>query len=111
MSTNQVDFEDYAVPRKSINEATPDEWDAVFLKLQQLREADKKQKPMFTGAEDENVNNVVMSYLDRANEGMTKYGVTTSGNPLNLVQWLRHLQEELMDATIYIERTIEELNK
>ena len=111
--SNQTDFKNYDVPftTKRLNDATPDEWDRAFQRLQELREAEKKRKPVFEGAEDDNVNRVVESYLDRAAAGMNKYGVTTSANPLDLIEWLTHLQEELMDATIYIERTIEELSK
>ena len=32
-------------------------------------------------------------------------------NDLNVVEWLLHLQEELMDATLYIEKLIEEQEK
>jgi hypothetical protein len=35
---------------------------------------------------------------------MVKYGVTTERTDIDLVGWLNHLQEELMDATIYLER-------
>lgn len=82
----------------SINKITVDEWNEVGRNYW--------YKPA-----DPNVSNVIESYLDRAEDGMDKYGVTTSDNPLSLPEWLRHLQEELMDSTIYIERTLEELNK
>lgn len=99
----------------SINDATPDEWDAAFLKLQKLREAEQMRsnglKVIWSKPEDPCVERVVDSYLVRAAAGMNKYGMTTSDNPLDLIEWLTHLQEELMDATIYIERTIEELSK
>ena len=96
--SNQTDFEDVVVPRKSIDEVQPSEWDAIASEL-------------WVKPQDPNVTSVVQSYLDRAEAGMVKYGVTTSDNPLSLIEWLVHLQQELMDATIYIERTIEELEK
>jgi hypothetical protein len=35
---------------------------------------------------------------------MIKYGVTMMRDDLSSLQWLNHLQEELMDATLYLER-------
>ena len=32
-------------------------------------------------------------------------------NDLNLLEWLNHLQEELMDATLYIEKLKDEVDK
>lgn len=60
-------------------------------------------------AVDPNVNSVVKSYLVRAKQGMDKYGVTTERKDIDLLGWLQHLQEELMDATIYIERLKKEV--
>ena len=53
---------------------------------------------------DENVQSVINSYKERAIKGFDKYGTDTSRTDIDLVGWLNHLQEELMDATIYIER-------
>lgn len=53
---------------------------------------------------DSNVNAVIESYKARSNKGFDKYGTTTDRNDIDLLGWLQHLQEELMDATIYIER-------
>jgi hypothetical protein len=49
----------------------------------------------------ENVKNI---YDLRAKIGKAKYGTTMERNDLSFVEWLIHLQEELMDATIYIEK-------
>lgn len=54
--------------------------------------------------QDENVVNVLTKMASRAEVGLNKYGVTTERTDLDLLEWLTHLQEELMDATIYIER-------
>jgi len=40
----------------------------------------------------------------RREVGLTKYGTDVDGNPLDLRQWLQHLQEELLDAAVYVER-------
>jgi len=59
--------------------------------------------------QDENVFNVVCQYAERAQRGFKKYGTTTERTDIDLVGWLQHLQEELMDATVYIERIKHEL--
>lgn len=58
---------------------------------------------------DKNVLNVVTQYAERAQKGFQKYGTTTERTDIDLFGWLQHLQEELMDATIYIERLKREL--
>jgi len=47
---------------------------------------------------------LMTKYYDRSNKGIKKYGTTLENNSLPLMQWLNHLQEELMDATLYIEK-------
>jgi len=47
----------------------------------------------------------------RAQVGAKKYGVTILRDDIDLEGWLIHLQEELMDASVYIERTLYELRK
>jgi len=51
---------------------------------------------------------VVDSYLKRSDEGVKKYGTTLQENNLTFLEWLNHLQEELMDATLYIEKLKDE---
>lgn len=53
--------------------------------------------------EDKMVNRVLEAYKMRSNEGIEKYGTTLERDDLNVLDWLQHLQEELMDATLYIE--------
>ncbi|MEK9896217.1 MAG: hypothetical protein VW518_07315 [Burkholderiaceae bacterium] len=45
----------------------------------------------------------------RAEVGKAKYGVTMERNDLDLLAWLQHLQEELMDAAVYVERLMQEV--
>ena len=59
---------------------------------------------------DKNVENVVKQLRDREEEGLQKYGVTTERKDLTILQWLQHLQEELMDASVYIEKLKNEMN-
>lgn len=42
----------------------------------------------------------------RAELGERKYGTTMEREDLDLTEWLTHLQEELMDATVYVEKLI-----
>ena len=61
--------------------------------------------------EDPVVQRVVGKYVTRHREGMKTYGMTMTDNPAGAREWLEHLQDELMDATLYIERFKEELDK
>ena len=58
---------------------------------------------------DKNVENVVKQLRDREEEGMIKYGVNTERTDLSTLEWLQHLQEELMDASVYIEKLKNEM--
>ena len=53
---------------------------------------------------DQIVQQVVSKYTERSNRGYQKYGTTLEEN--NRDSYLKHLQEELMDATLYIEKLI-----
>ena len=52
---------------------------------------------------DKHVEAVIAKHRHRAEHGLRKYGVTTERQDLGDLQWLTHLQEELMDGAIYIE--------
>lgn len=54
------------------------------------------------------VDSVVNKYKERSNVGIKKYGTTLQQNDLTFLEWLNHLQEELMDATLYIEKLKQE---
>jgi hypothetical protein len=43
----------------------------------------------------------------RAERGFLKYSVTMERSDLNLREWLVHLQEELLDASVYVEKLLE----
>ena len=51
-------------------------------------------------------DSVCKKILDRAKVGKEKYGVTMEREDLNFTEWMGHLQEELMDAVVYIEKVI-----
>jgi hypothetical protein len=50
---------------------------------------------------------VINKIRERADIGKNKYGVTMERDDLNIIQWLTHLQEELMDAAVYLEKVIQ----
>lgn len=54
--------------------------------------------------EDRYVQSVKDKYEQRSQTGIKKYNTTLERKDLNFVDWLNHLQEELMDATLYIEK-------
>lgn len=47
---------------------------------------------------------VINKIRQRAEIGLKKYGTSMERNDLNDIEWLSHLQEELLDASIYIEK-------
>ena len=53
---------------------------------------------------DSNVENVCKALKKREEKGIKTYGVTTDRTDLSTREWLQHLQEELMDACVYIEK-------
>ena len=56
------------------------------------------------------VETVVQKYRERSDIGIQKYGKTLTRTDLDFGDWLTHLQEELMDATLYIERLKREVS-
>jgi len=53
---------------------------------------------------DKYVQAVKEKFEQRSQTGIRKYNKTLERDDLNLVDWLTHLQEELMDATLYVEK-------
>ena len=47
---------------------------------------------------------VIEKIRERAAVGLGKYGVTMERDDLSTEEWLNHLQEELLDGAVYIER-------
>ena len=58
---------------------------------------------------DSYVQLVKAKFEQRSQTGIKKYNTTLEREDLNLQEWLNHLQEELMDAILYIERLKAEL--
>ena len=62
-----------------------------------------------TKIKDNNVEEVVKSLYEREARGLNKYGVNTERTDLSTLEWLQHLQEELMDGAVYIEKLKKEM--
>ena len=87
------------MPNNNIMEKRNDNKESLFIKC----------KRCGNHTDDTMVNNVVEAFLTRSNVGKEKYGTTLDRNDLKPLQWLIHLQEELMDATLYVEKLKKEL--
>lgn len=59
--------------------------------------------------EDTVVASVVSSFQERSRAGQLKYGTTLDRTDLTPLQWAQHMQEELMDAILYLERLKREM--
>ncbi len=61
------------------------------------------------------VERVIDKFTSRSDVGFAKYGVTLEDDNSNIFVWVNHLQEELMDAVLYLQKlketTIEELQE
>ena len=61
------------------------------------------------------VERVVDKFVDRSDLGFEKYKITLDKDPSDMFIWMNHLQEELMDAVLYLqklkENTTEELQE
>ena len=86
-----------------IKKVDPDKWDAI---VQRMKDKERKHNTM-----DKNVEKVITQFRDREEEGLRKYGVNTERTDLSSLEWLQHLQEELMDASVYIEKLKNEMKE
>lgn len=53
---------------------------------------------------DSIVNSIIHKFINRSNLGIQKYGTTLDRNDLSTNDWIQHVQEELMDAILYLEK-------
>jgi len=53
---------------------------------------------------------LIKKYEQRSEAGIAKYGTTLDRDDLLLRDWLIHLQEELMDASLYATKIINYIN-
>ena len=55
-------------------------------------------------SDDPIVAAVIRKMYQRSQVGIKKYGTTMERDDLSYAEWLTHLQEELMDSIIYLEK-------
>jgi hypothetical protein len=68
-----------------------------------------KWESSFSHGQDSIVDSVIESFKERSTSGIKKYNTTLDRTDLSTLDWLTHLQEELMDATLYVERLKKEI--
>ena len=79
--------------------------DEMYFLIDDINEATWYSSEFFEDLPKDNVvDSVVEQFKKRSNVGVEKYGVTMDREDLSPLQWLQHLQEELMDATLYVEK-------
>ncbi len=57
------------------------------------------------------VQSVIEQFQKRSEIGQKKYKTTLEGNNLPFLDWVQHMQEELMDAILYLEKMKRTFNK
>ena len=53
---------------------------------------------------DSVVTNVVEKFRQRSEFGQRKYGTNLDRTDLSFLDWVNHMQEELMDAILYLQK-------
>ena len=53
---------------------------------------------------DSIVQSVINQFVSRSLIGKNKYGTDLDRSDLSTLEWIQHAQEELMDATLYLEK-------
>ncbi len=53
---------------------------------------------------DSVVFSVIKQFKERAEVGLEKYGVNLDRSDLSTLDWIKHAQEEHMDAILYLEK-------
>ena len=71
---------------------------------------DELVKDLLFMTPDNIVRDVLKRFNARSLSGIEKYNTTLERNDLNSLEWLQHLQDELMDAVLYLERLKKEKN-
>ena len=60
---------------------------------------------------DSIVEEVINLFRKRSEEGLKKYGTTLDRDDLSEEEWIQHLQEELMDAILYLTKLKKTINR
>jgi hypothetical protein len=60
---------------------------------------------------DSCVKTVIEKFIIRSEFGLKKYGTNLDRDDLDLLEWINHSQEELMDGILYLEKIKKEYTK
>jgi len=60
--------------------------------------------------EDQVVEDVLAKYKERSRKGIETYGTTLQDSSEGMRAFLVHLQEELMDSTLYLQKLIKQID-
>jgi hypothetical protein len=77
--------------------------------MQSTTQMQNQRDPDPCGEADTVVAAIVSSFQERSRAGRLKYGTTLDRTDLSPQQWAQHMQEELMDAILYLERLKREM--
>ena len=61
-------------------------------------------------SKDSIVEEVIELFRKRSEQGFKKYGTTLDRDDLSESEWIQHLQEELMDAILYLTKLKNTIN-
>ena len=61
-------------------------------------------------SKDSIVEEVIDLFRIRSEQGFKKYGTTLDRDDLSKSEWIQHLQEELMDAILYLTKLKNTIN-
>jgi len=71
-----------------------------------------KNKINYSGFQlDSIVQAINTKLVSRAEVGFNKYGATMDRDDLNVIEWLDHAVEEMLDQVLYMEKLKQELLK
>jgi hypothetical protein len=59
---------------------------------------------------DKIVQEIKDKFEQRSQLGINKYGTTLERDDLSAEEWVNHLQDELMDAILYLQRLKHDIN-
>ncbi len=57
------------------------------------------------------LNELIKDFEARERKGLETYNTTLDRNDLSLLDWMKHLREELMDASLYLKKLENEIAK
>lgn len=71
-----------------------------------------KNKINYSGFRPDSIVQAINTKLvSRAEVGFNKYGATMDRDDLNVIEWLDHAVEEMLDQVLYMEKLKQELLK